>query len=61
LPFGKYRIGQIVDDSDYYIKRKVDEGGCLIPVNEDKQMKSNYENKMMDVKTENKNKKQEDK
>lgn len=53
LPFGEYRIGQIVDDSDRYIRRKIAEGGCLEviqekavdPAREKKVMPGNYEKK----------------
>jgi len=29
VPVGKLRKGQIVDDSDPYVRRKLREGGCL--------------------------------
>lgn len=43
--FGKYNIGQTVSDEDYYIRRKLEEGGCL----EAKSITA-YENKMIDPK-----------
>jgi hypothetical protein len=51
LRFGKYKVGDIVDDSELYIRRKLAEGGCLellkdkqTFVKENKMIKD-YENK----------------
>jgi len=67
--FDKYRVGQVVDDKDIYIRRKIQEGGCLElyetkkskteqPKKEEKpekkMVKESYENKAMDDKYENK-------
>ena len=38
--FGKYQVGNVVSDDDFYIRRKLEEGGCL----EEKSIKT-YENK----------------
>jgi len=57
--FGKYREGQIVDDKELYIRRKIEEGGCLEVVKEKrekKMVKESYENKAMNDKIENKEK-----
>lgn len=40
-PFGVYKEGDIVDKKNLYIRRKIQEGGCLEPVE-----KKAYENKM---------------
>ena len=48
------RVGQIVDDRDPYVRRKIKEGGCLRPVEEKKEKKMDkisYENKMIDNKS----------
>ena len=47
--FGINKIGDTVDDSDYYIRRKIEEGGCLAPLVEIRENKV-YENKMQKVK-----------
>ena len=70
LPFGQYKKGQIVDDSVLYIRRKIQEGGCLKPIKEEelekrkeeafkkqkekKMQKEEYENKMLKSKKEEK-------
>jgi hypothetical protein len=45
LRFGKYKVGDIVDDSDYYIRRKLAEGGCLEKISKENKMIKDYENK----------------
>lgn len=54
--FGKFSPGMIVDDSDRYIRRKIQEGGCTEPVNKsEKKMDSKkIENKMIPGSSENK-------
>ena len=50
---GKFRVGQIVDDSDIRIRRLIQEGDALEPYKEEKKsdppsnkmVKSDYENK----------------
>jgi 3-dehydroquinate synthase class II len=42
---GNFKVGDIVDDSDLYVRRKIEEGGCMKPIQE-KQIKST-ENKML--------------
>lgn len=37
-PFGKYRLGAIVLDDKLYIRRKLDEGGCLERVYSEKEL-----------------------
>lgn len=44
--FGKYKVGQIVNE-DLYIRRKLQEGGCLKEIE-----KATYENKKADKKME---------
>ena len=54
--FGQFKVGQIVDDKDIYIRRKIQEGGCTEPfeAKESKMVKNNYENKMVKNDYENK-------
>ena len=55
--FGKYPVGAIVDDRDVYIRRKLQEGGCLEKIenkHEEKMLKTKYDNKMVDKQPENK-------
>jgi len=55
--FGKYKVGQVVDDKDIYIRRKVQEGGCLEPYEVKtlkKMQKAEYENKAIESSAENK-------
>ncbi len=43
---GKLRIGDIVDDSSLFVRRKLQEGDCLEPYKPEKKMeKTKYENK----------------
>ncbi len=58
---GGLRVGQIVDDRDWYIRRKIQEGGCMEPVDEKKMQKPKYENKMIDEKSIDNKKSKEDK
>jgi hypothetical protein len=45
---GNLKVGDIVDDSDFYVRRKIEEGGCLEAI-ETKQV-SVPENKMLKIK-----------
>lgn len=50
--FGKYNVGDIVSDKDYYIRRKLQEGGCLVEYNKSdktdkKSMPNDYQKKVM--------------
>lgn len=44
--FGSFKVGNIVSDSDLYIRRKIQEGGCLVPVTEEKMEPKKIKNKM---------------
>jgi len=50
---GSLRLGQIVNDKDPYVRRKIQEGGCLKPLEktEKKMDKTSYENKAIDSKS----------
>jgi hypothetical protein len=43
----KWRLGQIVNDDDPYVRRKIQEGDCLKHRPDIKSMDGNYENKAM--------------
>lgn len=56
-PVGPYVVGQVVDDSDPYVRRKLREGDCLEPIRakslrgapEDKSMPGAPANKSKEV------------
>jgi hypothetical protein len=52
---GKLQVGQIVNDSSLFVRRKLQEGDCLEPYKPEKKMDNKTkENKMEKVKYENK-------
>jgi hypothetical protein len=53
-PFNGFAVGTIVTDDTLYIRRKIQEGGCLEEITEKKMIKEAGENKMVKNTGENK-------